>query len=289
MKHALPNLESLKAFESAARNLSFVKAANELCISKGAISYQINKLESELGTALFRRAVRQVFLTEAGQKLYQTTRKLFNDLEYALEKISHENSDSISIAVTTYVASRWLSPLITDFCEQHTDISLQFQHTVNSSAFDISNVDMAIRWGRCDGRVDATRLLEIPMPMYPVISPRLLPQLSENEGLDRFQEITLLSEDRAPDLWRVWADDHVDIEKNNRRVIPDANVRVQAAIDGQGMILADDLMQSEIRNKVLTVVSTQKLTGFGYVVLSTAGARKKPAVQTLLDWIISGR
>ena len=63
---------------------------------------------------------------------------------------------------------------------------------------------------------------------------------------------------------------------------------VQAAIDGQGMILADDLMQSEIRNRVLTVVSEQQLTGFGYVVMSTAGARKKPAVKKLLEWIISG-
>ena len=288
MKHALPNLESFKAFESAARNLSFVKAANELCISKGAISYQINKLESELGTALFRRAVRQVFLTEAGQKLSQTTTKLFNDLEYSLEKINHEASDSVSIAVTTYVASRWLSPLITDFCEQHADISLQFQHTVNSSGFDIHGVDIAIRWGKCDGRIDDTRLLEIPMSMYPVLSPALLSQLPANESLDRFQEITLLSEERTPDLWRVWADKHFDIEKNNRRLIPDANVRVQAAIDGQGMILADDLMQSEIRNRVLTVVSEQQLTGFGYVVMSTAGARKKPAVKKLLEWIISG-
>lgn len=289
MKHALPNLESFKAFESAARNLSFVKAADELCITKGAISYQIKKLESELGTALFRRKVRQVFLTEAGQKLYLTTIKLFDDLEYSLEKISREASASVSIAVTTYVASRWLSPLITNFCEKHADISLQFQHTVNSSEFDINSVDIAIRWGKCDGRTDDTRLLEIPMPLYAVISPTLLPQLSDDETVHRFREITLLAEDRAQDLWRVWADKHYDIEKNHQRLIPDANVRVQAAIDGQGMILADDLMQSELKNQVLTTASRQTLTGFGYVVMSTAGARKKPAVQKLLDWIMSGR
>ena len=288
MKHTLPNLESFKAFESAARNLSFIKAADELCITKGAISYQIKKLESELGSALFRRAVRQVFLTEAGQKLYQTTIKLFNDLEYSLDKISREALDSVSIAVTTYVASRWLSPLITDFCEKYADVSLQFQHTVNSSAFDINSVDIAIRWGRCDGRIDDTRLLEIPMPLYAVISPTLLPQLSDEETPNRFRDITLLAEDRVQDLWRIWAGEHYDIEKNHRRVIPDANVCVQAAIDGQGMILADDLMCSDIRNQTLTVVSPQTLTGFGYVVMSTAAARKKPAVQKLLDWIISG-
>ena len=287
MKHTLPNLESFKAFESAARNLSFVKAADELCISKGAVSYQIKKLESELGTVLFRRTVRQVFLTEAGQKLHQTTTQLFAELEHSLQKISREASDSVSIAVTTYVASRWLSPLITDFCEMYSDLSLQFQHTVNSSAFDINSVDIAIRWGKCDGQVDETRLLEIPMPLYPVISPTLLPQFSDNEASDRFREITLLTEDRALDLWNVWAEEQYDMEANNRRQIPDANVRVQAAIDGQGMILADDLMLSEVRNRVLVPASPLKLMGYGYVVMSTAVARKKPAVQKLLDWIIS--
>ena len=72
MKHHLPSLDALKVFESAARQLSFSLAARELCITKGAVSYQIRKLEEDLDCALFRRSVRQVFLTHSGQQLLQT-------------------------------------------------------------------------------------------------------------------------------------------------------------------------------------------------------------------------
>ncbi|MCP4766673.1 MAG: LysR family transcriptional regulator [Gammaproteobacteria bacterium] len=65
MKHPLPSLEALKVFESAARQLSFSEAARELCITKGAVSYQIRRLEEALDCALFQRTVRQVFLTRA--------------------------------------------------------------------------------------------------------------------------------------------------------------------------------------------------------------------------------
>ena len=60
MKHYLPPLDSLKVFESAARHLSFTLAAEELCISKGAVSYQVKKLEESLDSALFRRSVRNI-------------------------------------------------------------------------------------------------------------------------------------------------------------------------------------------------------------------------------------
>ena len=110
MKHPLPGLDSLKVFEAAARHLSFAKAAEELCITRGAVSYQIRKLESELGTALFKRRVRQVLLTDAGQKMLQTTQQVFNDLKLGIERIEPGQQQTILIAVTTYVASRWLSP-----------------------------------------------------------------------------------------------------------------------------------------------------------------------------------
>ena len=104
MKHPLPNLECLKVFESAARHLSFSAAADELCITKGAVSYQIKKLESELATRLFKRSVRQVLLTDQGQKLYQEVRKMFANLENTLSGLAAAIDNTITIAVTTYVA-----------------------------------------------------------------------------------------------------------------------------------------------------------------------------------------
>lgn len=85
MKHHLPLLDSLKAFEAAARHLSFSLAAEELCISKGAMSYQIRKLEEQVQCALFKRTVRQVYLTDAGQALLQTTKHIFEELDHTLQ------------------------------------------------------------------------------------------------------------------------------------------------------------------------------------------------------------
>ena len=87
MKHHLPSLDALKAFESAARHLSFSLAAQELCITKGAVSYQVRKLGESLDCALFRRAVRQVYLTDAGQQLLQTSQKIFDALTRTFEQI----------------------------------------------------------------------------------------------------------------------------------------------------------------------------------------------------------
>ena len=125
MKHHLPPLDSLKAFESAARLLSFSQAAEELCISKGAISYQIKKLEEHIQCSLFKRTVRQVYLTDGGQALLQTTRRLFLELDDTLQHLPGEHQRSgVTISTSTYVAARWLSPRISEFNERYKDLSL---------------------------------------------------------------------------------------------------------------------------------------------------------------------
>jgi DNA-binding transcriptional LysR family regulator len=136
MKHALPSLDSLKAFESAARQLSFSLAAEELCISKGAISYQIRKLEESVDCALFKRSVRQVYLTDAGQKLFHTTRRLFDDLKQTFDQLAPTDADhDVIIAATTYVALRWLSSRIARFNERHPNVSIVLQHSVHEKGF----------------------------------------------------------------------------------------------------------------------------------------------------------
>ena len=169
MKHHLPPLDGLKAFEAAARHLSFTLAADELCISKGAVSYQIRKLEEHIQSTLFRRSVRQVYLTDAGQSLLQTTAHLFQELGDTLSRLQGENQQAgVTVAATTYVAARWLSSRISQFNELNPGVGLLLQHSVNSADFKLSDVDIAIRWGQCRQRPDRSRFSELPMPLYPV-------------------------------------------------------------------------------------------------------------------------
>jgi len=106
MKHHLPSLDAVKVFESAARHLSFSRAADELCLTQGAVSYQIRKLEENLDCALFKRSVRQVYLIDTGQQLMQMTQLVFAELERTLDQIGpSDTSHDVIVGATIHVAS----------------------------------------------------------------------------------------------------------------------------------------------------------------------------------------
>ena len=300
MKHSLPSLDSLKVFESAARHLSFSIAANELCVTKGAVSYQIRKIEEELQSSLFKRSVRQVYLTETGQALYLTTKKIFEELEQSLSKIQEaKQQTNVSIAATTYVAARWLSQRISRFNEEYPSINILLQHSVNSIDFKLDEVDLAILWGSCKGKLDKNRFAELPMNLFPVISPKLLATHSictdSQMNLEvMLQEpmcnIPLLCEGNNQSLWNEWfkinnADGSNIPLVNPRRIISDANVRVQAAVDGQGLILADDLMLNELNNGLLVAPFKEKLEGYGYAFYSSPIKKFAENPLVLKSWI----
>jgi LysR family glycine cleavage system transcriptional activator len=296
MKHHLPSLDALKVFEAAARHLSFSLAAQELCLTKGAVSYQIRRLEESLDCALFRRAVRQVYLTDAGQQLMQTAQQVFAELGRTLERIVPGNRGSdVLVGATTYVATRWLSPRLAEFNERHADISILLQHSVNDDDFRLQDVDFAIRWCAMEGRKRRGRPLELPMPLYPVCSPRLLERagLGDAAHLEPaalaappLDQTPLLCEMRSLDLWDAWFGDGDRPLPNPRRYIADSNVRAQAAIDGLGWILADAMMQGEIDRGLLVAPFDNLLEGYGYA-LQTATARYvNQGAARLQDWLI---
>ncbi len=303
MKHHLPPLDSLKAFESAARHLSFSQAADELCISKGAISYQIRKLEEHIQCRLFKRAVRQVYLTDAGQALLQTTKHLFVELDDTLQVLQGENRQAgVTIAASTYVAARWLSPRIREFNNAHPDILVRLLHSVNSEDFKLAEVDVAIQWQKLAGKLGIDHFDQIPMYPFPAIAPKLLDNLgisyetplNPNILTDGpLSSLPLLCEDRQLDLWNEWTTVALRNSKavlpNPRRLISDANVRAQAALDGQGFILADALMTNEIDNGLLVKPFDQHLDGYGYALLSSSSRIYSDQAAILKDWLLSNR
>lgn len=295
MKHALPALDALKVFESAARQLSFSQAARELCITKGAVSYQIRRLEEALDCALFQRSVRQVYLTPAGQQLLQTTQRSFAELAATFEQIKPgDQAHDVMIGVTTYVALRWLSPRISGFNRGNPDISILMQHSVNSDSFRIQDVDFAIRWCRMEGVTSPRRPLELPMPLFPVCSPRLLAAINTDSGLlpgdisnPPLESIPLLCEEnRSLDLWQAWYGAQPSPLSNPRRVIADANVRTQAAVDGQGWTLADALMQRELDAGDLVAPFAHRLDGYGYALQGSQARYVNRKALELKNWLV---
>lgn len=288
LKHPLPPLDSLKVFEAVARHLSFTRAAEELCMSKGAVSYQVGKLERRLGTQLFKRMARQVLLTDAGQLLLKTTQSLFVELFQSLRRIESKEEKQVTVAATTYVAARWLSSRLSGFIARHPEVSIVLQHTVNAADFDLDNVDVAIRWGHCGGEGAPGRLWELPTPLFPACTPSLAERIGTSTSPDALAGIVLLCEERTLDLWSEWDAGRRLLTSCGRRVIADANVRVQAAVDGQGMILADRLMQAELASGSLTVPLEGRLEGYGYVVMQSTSRIVSNEAKALANWLING-
>ena len=296
MKHKLPSLDALKVFEAAARHLSFSLAAQELCLTKGAVSYQIRRLEESLDCALFRRAVRQVYLTDAGQQLLQSTQPMFAELDRTLDRIKPGDAgNDVLVGVTTYVALRWLSPRLAAFSKVYPEPSILLQHSVNEETFRLQDVDFAIRWCEMEGESRRGRPLELPMPLFPVCSPRFLEQLEvERDGplapvelaSPPLNSIPLLCEDRPMDLWLAWYGEQERPLTNARRVVADANVRTQAAIDGQGWTMADALMQRELDTGELVAPFARQLTGYGYAILGSPVRYVNRRAVELRNWLV---
>lgn len=298
MKHDLPSLDALKVFESAARHLSFSLAAQELCLTKGAVSYQIRKLEESLDCALFKRSIRQVYLTKTGQQLLQTTQRLFSELRHTIDRIKPtDSSHDVVIGATTYVALRWLSPRISSFNERYPDVTILLQHSVNFEEFRIQDVDFVIRWDRMTGRSKRGLLLELPMALSPVCSPQLLlrhdcPVVPESlDTIDlaasALASTPLLCEDRPLDLWQLWYGKQARLLANQRRTIADSNVRAQAAIDGQGWTMADALMQRELDSGALVAPFRHRLEGYGYAIQAYPGRFVSQNALALRKWLIA--
>ncbi len=284
------SLNSLRAFEVAGRKMSFTEAADELHITQGAVSYQIRELESRLGLKLFKRDIRKVSLTDAGERLYKVTRRALIDIDSEIQALtSSQNTSPLTVAVSTYVTTRWLSKRLTSFLNAHPDTALQLQHAVNTPDFKVGMYDLAIRWGKSPWEGVLSREL-LAMPMMPVCSPALLK--GENNLINHPENLrffTLLRDQENVDLWPTWLD-KAEVPQdsiNSSRIITDPMVRVQAALDGQGVMLADGLVDAELASGDLITPFNISLEGYGYHLLWDHNVTLNSITESFLDWIMT--
>lgn len=142
----LPPLGSLRAFEAAARHMSFKEAAEELAVTPTAISHQIKLLEEILGVKLFQRRTRQVIMTEAGRQLLPPLREGFDLMADAVERTAaHRAHPSVVITTTTAFAAHWLIPRLATFRQRHPEIALSVLASDDIINLEAGKADLAIR------------------------------------------------------------------------------------------------------------------------------------------------
>jgi LysR family glycine cleavage system transcriptional activator len=174
MARPLPPLNALRDFESAARHLSFSRAAEELHVTPAAVSHQIKALEDHLGIRLFHRRNRAVHLTEAGESYLAVVRDAFDRLSAATVRLAeHDRVGQLVIAVLPSFASKWLIPRLPRFRTLAPEIDVTVAASHDMVDLVGGQADLAIRYGR--GAWPGLKALRfLAEEVFPVCSPRLL-------------------------------------------------------------------------------------------------------------------
>src|SRR5437667_11762709 len=172
MRPRLPPLNALKAFEAAARHESFTRAAEELCVTQGAVSHQVKALEVELAIKLFNRERQRLIITEAGKDYLTVVRDALDRIAAGTERLlQRQNSGVLTVSTSPDFAAKWLVYRLGRFAEAHPGIDLRVSATMHHIDFVREEVDVAVRHGGGNwGGLDAVRLWT--EQRLPVCSPK---------------------------------------------------------------------------------------------------------------------
>lgn len=292
MSDRLPPLTALRAFEAAARHMSFAKAAEELHVTPAALSYQIKSLEEHLGQPLFRRLNRAVELTEAGRTLAPGTQDAFDRL-HAAWGATRRLADNSTLTVTAGPAftAKWLAPRLYEFARAHPDIDLRFSASLRLVDFDRDAVDVAIRFGYGpDPGLYAMKLRN--EWVVPVMTPELAEQYPT---VDSLRDAPLLFDDMTgfldpPCDWPTW------FRANGIRFTPEhgtsfsqSDHAVDAALAGAGVVLGrramvvKDLAEGRLVAPFPLALETKAHFRF----LCPEGMENRPQIVAFREWVLS--
>jgi LysR family glycine cleavage system transcriptional activator len=286
----LPSLNGLRAFEAAARLLSFTRAARELNVTQAAVSHQIKALEEQLGVPLFRRLNRALMLTDEGQLLLPAAREAFDRLAAAIDGLSARHTGGpLTVSVMPSFAAKRLVPHINRFLDRHPDIDLRISASERLVDFARDGIDVGIRFGGgAWPGLHAEWIAE--ETVTPVCSPALLPRLREPGDL---AGMTLLHEEMLPlarfPTWRTWltAAGLHDIDASRGPRFSHTHMLLQAAVDGSGVALGQTLLALDdlVAGRLVKPFDLSLPTNYAYYLVCLPATVDRPKVQAFRQWV----
>lgn len=303
----LPPLNALRAFEAAARHLSFKNAAAELHVTAGAVSHQVKLLEAHLGVTLFRRLTRRLELTSEAQTLLPKVREGLASLHEAVDRLRVRGaSASLVVVAPPNFAARWLMPRLAAFTSAHPALELHVasrQSMIdgheNGGGSRVSEAredapTVAIRFG--SGRYAHSRVDEVFSVDYvPVCSPKLIKGEHALRTPEDLRFHTLLHDDTvyegtARPSWDDWleAANVRGLDTQRGPHFSDASLALEAAIEGVGVALAiKPLLCADIEAGRLAVPFDLPLPArWAYFLVSPESVADDPAVIVFREWIL---
>ncbi|HJM90828.1 MAG: transcriptional regulator GcvA [Alphaproteobacteria bacterium] len=286
----LPPLNALRAFEAAARQLSFTRAGEELHVTQAAISHQVKALEQWLGLALFRRRGRTNVLTENGQTYLAAVRESLDLLAVATDRLT-KRQDSGVLTVTTLAsfAAAWLLPRLGRFRVLHPDIDVRLSAGDEIVDFARDDVDVAIRYG--DGHWSGVEVVPLMTEdLFPVCSPALRQGPRPLRRPEDLRHHTLLHDDMR-ETWRRWllaaGVDGVDPDQGPGYNL--SSLVIDAAVNGQGVALARSALVGDylVSGRLIRLFDIQLPAEFAYYLVHPARALDHPKVRAFREWVLS--
>ena len=278
------SLNSLRAFEAAARHLSFTRAGLELSVTQAAISHQVKALEERLGVSLFRRTSRGLVLTDEGGALLPALSEAFERLSQTLAQFeTGAFKEVLTVSAVGTFAVGWLMERLDGFRVEHPFIDLRLLTNNNKVDLAGESLDYAIRYG--DGAWHGTVAeFLLAAPITPLCSPRTAERLQSPEDLKMFP---LLRSYRQQD-WPLWLSEAGVSDIVARGPLFDSShVMVQAAIQGAGVALAPALMFGrELREERLAQPFSIEVEAGGYWLTRLHSRTPTAAMTAFREWLM---
>lgn len=290
MVRRLPPLNALKAFEAAARHESFTQAAQELCVTQGAVSHQVKALEAELGCRLFNREHRRLVITSAGQSYLAVVRDAFDRLALGTENLLQQhNAGVLTVSTSPNFASKWLVHRLGRFAEQHPSIDLRVAASLHHIDFAREDFDLAIRHG--DGNWPGLHVTKLCVEeLFPVCSPALTRGRRGLRSPADLKHHTLLHINERRD-WGRWLESAgvTGIDFAHGPVFNQASMAIDAAVDGQGVALARSALTAWdlAAGRLVRPFALSLKVPYSYWVVCPKATAALPKISTFRAWLLA--
>ncbi|WP_272010413.1 transcriptional regulator GcvA [Roseovarius sp. ZX-A-9] len=287
-------LNALRAFEAAARLSSFSRAAEELCVSHSTISHHILGLEESLGTKLFERKNRRVFLTTSGEKLFPTLKTSFDEIALALDDARSDVPQKVlNVTVTPSFANKWLVPRLWNFQNQHPDVEIRISSSLKKADFKRDGFHVGIRAGFGNWPKLSSELL-MPIHMSPVCSPKLLERREALNCPKELLDFKLLHADVSYGVgikseWQEWfsAMGLPHINCSGGLSFQDPGLAIQAAINGLGIAIGYvELAEDDIASgRLVRPFAADVEHPWSYYIVTPVDDAASPQSFSFCEWI----
>jgi len=294
MSGHLPPLSALRAFEAAARHMSFSRAADELHVTPAAISHQIHALEQDLGVRLFHRMNRSIELTASARVLLPGLTEAFAGIQSSVRRLrTHNDTGTLTVTASPSFAAKWLVLRLHRFQEQCLEVDVRISATDNVVDLTKGDFDIAIRYGAGHYPGLDVELL-FTNEVFPACSPQLLttgPPLRTPDDLPLHNLIHDQTVERDPlvPTWPMWlkAAGVKNLPATAGLSFNNMHLALDAAIAGHGVVLAQSTIAAAdlAAGRLLRLFSLALPDQFAYYIVTAPGALERPKVRAFRDWL----